>query len=178
MLDRLEKFGLERRHLHVQQTNVVPVDEQDTGFRERHRQAFPVGAVPAAAGHVVDDTCLGVVECLDFEQRVGASRFVLRTGLAQHEPLAADRLDEGELLVKMIQAGTAQLRQHAGKLRRLFSERGVQPCRAGFKRRCDRWRVKYNEPDLTPRWRFVMPADDAHGLLERFAIQPQFAVQQ
>ena len=73
--------------------------------------------------------------------------------------------------------GTAHLVEHLGILRTMLPDhlgKGLLPL---LEWAADAGSVEQHVLDLPPVVALVLPADDAHGTLERLAVEPQFAVE-
>src|SRR6185437_16480635 len=69
---------------------------------ECHLQRTEAALVPASARRVTHNAPLGVEKTLYLQQRHRTADGVLRARLAQHQPLAAQRLDARQFLAQMI----------------------------------------------------------------------------
>ncbi len=152
-------------------------DREHRAVGELALEGAEAALVLSGAGQVRAHARLGVVEGLHLEQREGAADLVARAGLAEHEPLAAERLDARELL--------AQVRDVAARVVGVGDEvlgAGARDVRAhGLEPRLERalvaGRVEEHVAKAPPRVAPVLPPHDAHGLLEALSPAEELAVE-
>ena len=133
--------------------------------------------MPPLPRFVPDHHRLVVAESLHLHERARPPRLVLRPGFAEHQPLAAKPLHPRQLLAQVVDAAAQLVGVERGERRLPPREAVPEEPHPLLERPARRRGIEHQEADLLPGVRLVLPADDADRPLERFAGDPQLAVE-
>ena len=169
--------GADRRRVLALDVRKAGADVERGAIGELDQQRAEAALVTTHSGDVTEHARFGVLEALHLQQRVRAAGLVAGLRLADHQPLASEPLDAGELGAEVLGAVTQLVfvRDEPGHLQR--TQGGLDERHALFEHADVRGRVEHDVLELLPEIRFVLPLHDAHRALELLSAAEELAVE-